>query len=75
MSCHAVTDVDALIFKSGGDYSSSQSPLRNTTVKTLTQVWRVGSTVPGHGWKVQTDTVYKYEDHAIFDVIVSPVSQ
>jgi hypothetical protein len=51
-----------------------QSPLRNTKVKVLTQEWYIGSTTPGRGRKVQIDTVNKYEDHARFDAIISPVN-
>jgi len=36
------------------------------------QEWRVGSTSPGNGARVQTDTIQKYIDHARHENIVSP---
>ncbi len=41
-----------------------QAPLGSTKVQHWTQEWYVGSTTPGKGTKVQTNTFQKYRDHA-----------
>ena len=46
--------------------------LCNTAVQHWLQEWRVGSTSPGVGLRVQTDTLQKYTDHASHQNRVSP---
>jgi hypothetical protein len=41
-----------------------QTPLGSTKVQHWTQEWYIGSTTPGKGTKVQTNTFQKYQDHA-----------
>jgi hypothetical protein len=51
---------------------SPQTPLSGTAVDHWGQEWRVGSTTPGLGARVQTNTLQKYIDHARHTGIVSP---
>jgi hypothetical protein len=44
----------------------------NTEVQRSGQEWRVGSTTPGAGARVQTDTWHRYTDHGDNDAITSP---
>ena len=50
-------------------------PLGTQKVDHLTGEWRVGSSTPGKGVRVQTNTWQKYQDHAIHTDIVSPAPQ
>ena len=47
-------------------------PLGSTPVQHWGQEWRVGSSTPGSGARVQTDNIQKYLDHARHTGIVSP---
>ena len=49
-----------------------RSPLSSTKVDHWGQDWRVGSTTPGNGLRVQGDTLQKYIDHARHLSIVTP---
>ncbi len=52
--------------------NAPSSPLGTTAVHHLAQSWFVGSTTPGSGGRVQTDTLQRYVDHAAHLNIVSP---
>jgi hypothetical protein len=64
----------------GGEYFSLPAnptpscppPLGSTPVQHWGQEWRVGSSTPGSGARVQTDNIQKYLDHARHTNIVSP---
>jgi hypothetical protein len=49
-----------------------QKPLGTTKVQHWGQDWYIGSTTPGKGTKVQTNTLQKYQDHAEHQNIKSP---
>jgi len=49
-----------------------QTPLGNQKIQHWEQEWYIGSTTPGVGTKVQTDTIQKYRDHADHDNVKSP---
>lgn len=51
---------------------SPQKPPGGTKVQHWGQEWYIGSTTPGKGTKVQTDTLQKYQDHAAHESIKSP---
>ena len=51
---------------------SCPPPLGSTPVQHWGQEWRVGSSTPGSGARVQTDNIQKYLDHARHTGIVSP---
>lgn len=51
---------------------SPQSPLGNHKVQHWPQAWYIGSTTPGSGTKVQTNTFQKYQDHADHENVRSP---
>jgi len=52
--------------------SAPGSPLGTTAVYHWGQDWFIGSTNPGSGSRVQSDTLQKYIDHAAHASIVSP---
>jgi hypothetical protein len=52
--------------------TAPQSPPGTQRVQHWAQAWFIGSTVPGHGTKVQTNTLQKYLDHAEHENIKSP---
>lgn len=41
-------------------------------VDTLAQEWRIGSQVPGFGYRIQTDTIESYTEHGDHVEIKSP---
>jgi hypothetical protein len=49
-----------------------QTPRGSTKVQHWAQSWFIGSTDPGKGTKVQTNTFQKYQDHARHENIKSP---
>jgi len=48
------------------------TPLGTTAVHHFAQSWFVGSTTPGSGARVQTNTLKRYVDHAAHEGITSP---
>ena len=52
--------------------SAPTSPLGTTKVYHWGQDWYIGSTSPGSGRRVQSNTLQKYTDHATHENIVSP---
>jgi len=52
--------------------SAPSSPLGTTAVYHWGQDWYIGSTSPGSGRRVQSNTLQKYTDHAAHANIVSP---
>jgi hypothetical protein len=51
---------------------SPKSPRGATKVQHWDQEWYIGSTKPGSGTKVQTNTFQKYQDHAAHENVKSP---
>lgn len=49
-----------------------QNPLGNVRVQHWGQAWFVGSTMPGVGRRVQTNTLQKFQDHARHEGVTSP---
>jgi hypothetical protein len=49
-----------------------QTPVGSHKVQHWEQEWYIGSTTPGVGTKVQTNTIQKYRDHADHENVKSP---
>ena len=52
--------------------SNPQTPLSSVKIQSAAQWWRMGSTNPGSGERVQRDVQQWYIDHAAHNSIVSP---
>jgi len=52
--------------------TNPQAPLGGIRVQTASQKWRVGSTTPGTGIVIQTDTIRQFIDHGDHINVVTP---